>query len=192
MKFLYKYIDQDTITNSLAFALIYCVICNSSVVYYKITHDHASALNIALTISKDIILNTIFLFIFFFGFALHKILFQICSFLLFLLGGIASYHIFFHEKHLSLNLIRSLYGHSILEMHNFISIRLIVWVIAALGICYLSIRHFKISTPSQFFTKMISIVCLFFFINCIISPTFIFLEEYYPIQFLNNIYKYFL
>ena len=188
MKFLAKHIDQDALKASLAFAVIYCLMFNSSVFVYKSINYNIGAVELVFMIIKDFLLTTGALFVFFFGATMHSILFRVFAVLLFLGGAIASYHMYVYEATMSARLMRSLYGNSPMEAYSLVSIKLVIWMIFSLGICYSAIWHFKVRTPSQFFTKLLCAVCLFLFVNCIISPPFPFLEDYFPTQFLSSIY----
>lgn len=191
MNFLKKHIDPDALKYSLAFAVIYCLMFNSSIFYYKFTHYSVGTLQVIFIIIRDFFLTTLALSVFFFGLTLHNLLFRISSVILFFFGSFASYHMFVYGKYLSNGLLTSIYGNSPLEMYKFVSIKLTIWAIFSVGICCSAIWHFRISTPAPFFTKLLSALCLFLFINCIISPPFDFIENYYPIRFLNSTYEYF-
>ena len=191
-KLITKYVDQQSLKTSLAFAVLYCVLFNSSIFIYKFNHYNTGTASLIFMIAKDALLVTASLFVFFFGFTLHDLLFRLATLTLFATGAFASYHMYAYEASLSHRLMSTLYGNNLLESYKFLSIRLIVWMIFSIAVCYSAIRHFKVQTPPQFFSRLLCALCLFLFVNCIISPPFDFLEDYFPTQFLNSWYSYYI
>lgn len=190
-KLLTKYIDQNSLKASLSFAIIYCLMFNGSIFFYKFNNYNVGTASLLFMIAQDFLFTTTALFVFFFGFTLHDLLFRLFSLAMFATGAFVSYHMYAYEANLTQRLITSLYGNNIIESYKFLSIRLVIWVIFSIGICYSAIRHFKVGTPPQFFTKLLCGLCLFLFANCIISPPFEFLEEYFPTQHLNSLYQFY-
>lgn len=190
-KLLTKYLDEQSLKSSLAFAVIYCLLFNSSIFLYKFNHYNVATASLLFLILKDFLMVTGALFLFFFGFTIHEMIFRVSTMILFALGAFASYHMYMHEATLSHRLMTSLYGSNLIESYKFVNIRLVVWMIFSLGVCYSAIRHFTVKTPPQFFAKLLCAICLFLFVNCIILPPFDFLEDYFPTQFLSSWYFYF-
>lgn len=186
-KFVTKYVDQQSLKASFAFAIIYSLMFNSSVIVYKFNHYNIGAASLLFMLARDFLFSTVALFVFFFGLTLHTRFFQVLMIILFISGAFASYHMYAYEATISRRLLTSFYENS----DRILNVRLIVWMIFSLGVCYSAIKHFKVQTPPQFFTKLLCAFCLFLFVNCIISPPFDFLEDYFPTQFLNSCYLYF-
>lgn len=84
IKFIQKQLDVALVRTALIFALIYCLMFNTSVVLYKYEYYQVSFVSAIFELLKQFIYTYITVFIFFFGFAIHRLIFIIGSIFLFL------------------------------------------------------------------------------------------------------------
>jgi len=191
LKIIQRQLDTNLIRISLIIAIIYCLLFNTPVFLYNFQHYHTSPVKGILELGKDFTLIYIFLFIMFFGLTIHRLVFIISTLLLFISGAIASYNLFFYHIVPNKEKVRYFFNIEPGEITEFLSMRLLIWIIFSVLIALYTIRHFKIQTTSLFFSRLLSALCLLFTLNCIISPPYIVLKSYFPIQYLNNTYLYF-
>jgi glucan phosphoethanolaminetransferase (alkaline phosphatase superfamily) len=191
LKFIKSHLDITLLRSSLIFALIYCVLFNSPVFIYKFEYYQASILTAILELVKDFVYLVISLFLFFFGLALHRVLFIVGSLILFITGALASYYLFFFSISPTPGMMPSLFGTNPTEAYELISARIIVWLVFSIGICLYSIKHFNIQTTKMFFSRILSAICLLLIVINIINPKFSFLKTYFPMQYLHNSYVFF-
>jgi glucan phosphoethanolaminetransferase (alkaline phosphatase superfamily) len=191
IKSIQKQLDVSLVSTALTFALIYCLMFNTSVVLYKYEYYQVSFVSAVFELLKQFIYTYIATFIFFFGLAIHRLIFIIGSIFLFFTGAIASYYLFYLGVAPTEKMMPAIYGTEISEISELISTRVIIWIIFSLSICIFGIKHFNPQTTKSFFSRMLTALCLFVAINNIISPQFKILKSYFPIQYLHNSYVYF-
>ena len=191
IKSIQKQLDVSLVSTALTFALIYCLMFNTSVVLYKYEYYQVSFVSAVFELLKQFIYTYIATFIFFFGLAIHRLIFIIGSIFLFFTGAIASYYLFYLGVAPTEKMMPAIYGTEISEISELISTRVIIWIIFSLSICIFGIKHFNPQTTKSFFSKMLTALCLFVAINNIISPQFKILKSYFPLQYLHNSYVYF-
>jgi glucan phosphoethanolaminetransferase (alkaline phosphatase superfamily) len=191
IKSIQKQLDVSLVSTALTFALIYCLMFNTSVVLYKYEYYQVSFVSAVFELLKQFIYTYIATFIFFFGLAIHRLIFIIGSIFLFFTGAIASYYLFYLGVAPTEKMMPAIYGTEISEISELISTRVIIWIIFSLSICIFGIKHFNPQTTKSFFSRMLTALCLFVAINNIISPQFKILKSYSPLQYLHNSYVYF-
>ncbi len=191
IKSIQKQLDISLVSTALTFALIYCFMFNTSVVLYKYEYYQVSFVSAVFELLKQFIYTYIATFIFFFGLAIHRLIFIIGSIFLFFTGAIASYYLFYLGVAPTEKMMPAIYGTEISEISELISTRVIIWIIFSLSICIFGIKHFNPQTTKSFFSRMLTALCLFVAINNIISPQFKILKSYFPLQYLHNSYVYF-
>ena len=191
IKSIQKQLDVSLVSTALTFALIYCLMFNTSVVLYKYEYYQVSFVSAVFELLKQFIYTYIATFIFFFGLAIHCLIFIIGSIFLFFTGAIASYYLFYLGVAPTEKMMPAIYGTEISEISELISTRVIIWIIFSLSICIFGIKHFNPQTTKSFFSRMLTALCLFVAINNIISPQFKILKSYFPLQYLHNSYVYF-
>jgi glucan phosphoethanolaminetransferase (alkaline phosphatase superfamily) len=191
IKSIQKQLDVSLVSTALTFALIYCLMFNTSVVLYKYEYYQVSFVSAVFELLKQFIYTYIATFIFFFGLAIHRLIFIIGSIFLFFTGAIASYYLFYLGVAPTEKMMPAIYGTEISEISELISTRVIIWIIFSLSICIFGIKHFNPQTTKSFFSRMLTALCLFVAINNIISPQFKILKSYFPLQYLHNSYVYF-
>ena len=191
IKSIQKQLDISLVSTALTFALIYCLMFNTSVVLYKYEYYQVSFVSAVFELLKQFIYTYIATFIFFFGLAIHRLIFIIGSIFLFFTGAIASYYLFYLGVAPTEKMMPAIYGTEISEISELISTRVIIWIIFSLSICIFGIKHFNPQTTKSFFSRMLTALCLFVAINNIISPQFKILKSYFPLQYLHNSYVYF-
>jgi len=191
IKFIKKQLDIELIKTALVFAVIYCILFNTSVILHKYQYFQVSFFAAILELTKQFLYIYIATFVFFFGLLVHRLVFIIGSLFLFITGAIASYYLFHFGISPSLNMMPALYGTQASEVSELISTKIIIWIIFSLSICIFSIKHLKPQTSKSFFARILTAVCLFLSLNSIISPHFRILKEYFPVQYLHNSYVYF-
>ena len=188
IKSIQKQLDVSLVSTALTFALIYCLMFNTSVVLYKYEYYQVSFVSAVFELLKQFIYTHIATFIFFFGLAIHRLIFIIGSIFLFFTGAIASYYLFYLGVAPTEKMMPAIYGTEISEISELISTRVIIWIIFSLSICIFGIKHFNPQTTKSFFSRMLTALCLFVAINNIISPQFKILKSYFPLQYLHNSY----
>jgi glucan phosphoethanolaminetransferase (alkaline phosphatase superfamily) len=191
IKSIQKQLDVSLVSTALTFALIYFLMFNTSVVLYKYEYYQVSFVSAVFELLKQFIYTYIATFIFFFGLAIHRLIFIIGSIFLFFTGAIASYYLFYLGVAPTEKMMPAIYGTEISEISELISTRVIIWIIFSLSICIFGIKHFNPQTTKSFFSRMLTALCLFVAINNIISPQFKILKSYFPLQYLHNSYVYF-
>ncbi len=191
IKFIQKQLDISLINTAIIFAFIYGLMFNTSVILYKYEYYQASFFNSIFELLKQFIYAYIATFIFFFGLALHRLLFITGSIFLFFTGAVASYYLFYLGIAPTQKMMPAIYGTEISEISELISTRIIIWIIFSLSICIFGIKHFNPQTTKSFFSRLLMALCLFLAINNIIFPKFKVLKTYFPIQYLHNSYVHF-
>ncbi|MDG1436428.1 MAG: phosphoethanolamine transferase [Rickettsiaceae bacterium] len=186
-----KHLDIALFKNALSFALIYCVLFNSSVFIYKFEYQQADILKAILELVKDFVYLVVTLTIFFLGLSLNRKLFIVGSLILFITGALASYYLFFFSIAPTRNMMPALFGTNSTEVYELLSARLLAWLIFSVGMCIYSIKHFNVQPAKTFFTRVLSAVCLLLVVVNVITPKYSFLKTYYPVQYLHNVYTYF-
>ena len=190
-KFIKGHLDIAVLKNALSFALIYCLLFNSSVFLYKFEYQQANILTAMLEFVKDFIYLIITLFVFFLGLSLNRKLFIIGSLFLFITGALASYYLFFFSISPSRGMMPSLFETNVTEAYELVSARLAVWLIFSVSMCIYSIKHFNVQPTKMFFTRILSAICMLLIVVNIITPKYSFLKNYFPMQYLHNSYIYF-
>ena len=191
VKFLKKHIDIPLIKTALAFAVIYCLMFNTSVILHKYEYYQASFFSAVFELLKQFIYVYIAVFIFFLGLAIHRLVFIIGALFLFTIGAVASYYLFYFGVSPTAQMMPAIYGAETAEVSELISTRIIIWIIFSLSICIFAIKHFSPKTTKSFLTRILNALCLFLAINTIITPHFRVLGDYFPVQYLHNSYVYF-
>ena len=191
LKIIQKQLDTNLIKISAIMAILYCLLFNTPVFLHNFKHLERSFARGTIEFAQDFTLLYLFLLIMFFGLTMHKLVFIIGTLVLFISGAIASYNLFFHFNMPSKANVRHFFSIEPGEVTEVISIRLLIWIIFSILIAVYTIRHFKVETTSIFFTRLLSAICLFFTLNCIISPPYKILKSYFPILYLHNTYQYF-
>ena len=191
IKFIQKQLDISLIKTALMFALIYMLMFNTSVMLHKYEYYQASFFSAIFELLKQFIYAYITTLVFFFGLAIHRILFIIGSIFLFVTGAAASYYLFYLGVAPTEKMMPAIYGAEMSEISELIGTRIIIWVIFSLSICIFGIKHFNPQTTKSFFSRILMALCLFLAINNIIFPQFKVLKTYFPIQYLHNSYIYF-
>lgn len=189
-KSVQRHIDIDVIKISMIFALIYCLIFNSSVIVYKFNYHKASTAFAFMVLGKELIYIYLTLFIIFFGCSIHRVLFITVTILLFVSGSIASYYLYFFDIIANQDAISRFFSINFTEFYTLISIQLFVWMVFCLFVAIYTMWYFKINNTQLFCTKLISAVCLLLSINATLSPPYKILQTYFPIQYLHNTYLY--
>ncbi len=190
-KHLGKYIDYEISKRSMAFALIYSLLFNASVFIFRFKHLDISSLMAVLELSKDFICLNIMLFIFFFGLSIHKGLFITFGLFIFVTGAIASYYLFYFDAVPSYRMMPKLYNSDFSDIYDALTIKLAVWIIFSVAIFVFAYKHFKAEASKLFISKILSSICLLILINSIISPPFLFVQNYFPTQYMHNSFRYF-
>lgn len=191
IKFIQKQLDVTLVRTALIFALIYCLMFNTSVVLHKYEYYQASFTSAIFELLKQFIYTYITTFIFFFALAIHRLIFIIGSLFLFLTGALASYYLFYLGVAPTEKMMPAIYGTQISEVSELISMKIVTWIVFSLLICVFGIKHFNPQSPKGFLSKVLTALCLFLAVNNIISPTFKILKSYFPVQYLHNSYVYF-
>lgn len=191
LKIIQKQLDTNLIKISAITAILYSLLFNTPVFLYNFKHLETSFARGVMEFAKDFTLLYLFLLIMFFGLTIHRLIFIIGTLVLFISGAIASYNLFFHFNMPNKANVRHLFSIEPGEVTEFISIRLLIWIIFSILIAMYTIRHFKVETTSIFFSRLLSAICLLFTLNCIISPPYKILRSYFPILYLHNTYQYF-
>lgn len=185
-----KYIDLALLRRSIAFAILYSVLFNSSVFLYRFNHLDLPAMSMLITLGKDFVMINIVLVIVFFGLSLEGTLFCLCSLALFLIGSVCSYYLFYFDIAPSYKKISGLYNKGFGNLFSHITIRLVAWISFGVIVWKFAYSHFKASATKLLISRILSALCLLIFINCIISPPFVFIRNYLPFQYLHNSFKY--
>lgn len=191
MKALKKQFDTKLIYTSLVFAFIYSVLFNSSVLLYKYSHYKAPFFSVLFDLSLQLIGAYFVVFIVFLGLAINRSIFIVGSAFLFLTGAIASYYLFRFGIAPTLKTMPTIYSTATKNIPSWLNIKLALWMIFSLIICFFSIKHFNPQPTKSFVTKVVAVLCLFLTVNNIISPQFKALRTYFPNQYLSNTYRYF-
>jgi lipid A ethanolaminephosphotransferase len=191
LKIIQKQLDTNLIKISAVTAILYCLLFNTPVFLHNFKHLNTSFARGTIEFAQDFTLLYLFLLIMFFGLTIHRLVFIISTFILFVSGAIASYNLFFHFNMPSKAIVRHFFSIEPGEVTEVISIRLLIWIIFSILIAVYTIRHFKVETTSIFFSRLLSAICLLFTLNCIISPPYRILRSYFPILYLHNTYQYF-
>lgn len=179
-KFLCKYIDIATIKSCFAVSIIYFLMFNSSVVIYKFHQLNISILHKIFELSKDIITTNLVLCVFFLGFTIHRYIFLLASAILFFTASIASFFLFTKDGYFNFNNLSS-------NLYSVMNVRLYIWCIFSMGLWLYTTKSFKIESDSGFISKTLSAICLFIFVNSIISDQCFFSHDYFPMQYLHEI-----
>lgn len=191
MKLLKKQFDIKLIHTALVFALIYCVLFNSSVVLYKYGNFKASFFSSVFELSIQFICAYITTFLFFLGLTINRSVFVIGAVFLFVTGAIASYYLFRFGAAPTLKTMPLVFNANTKQISTWLSVKLVIWIVFGLVICFFGIKHFNPQPTRSFVSKIIAVLCLFLTINNIISPQFKILRTYFPTQYLSNTYRYF-
>jgi glucan phosphoethanolaminetransferase (alkaline phosphatase superfamily) len=191
IKFIKKQLDVQLIKTALVFALIYCVMFNTSVILHKYQYYEVSFFTAIFELLKQFIYVYIATFVFFLGLSIHRLVFIIGSVFLFFTGALSSYYLFYFGISPTLEMMPAIYGTQTSEVSELASARIIIWIIFSLSICIFSIKHFKPETTKSFLARILTALCLFLAINTVISPYFRVLKVYFPVQYLHNSYVYF-
>ena len=149
IKFIQKQLDVALVRTALIFALIYCLMFNTSVVLHKYEYYQVSFVSAIFELLKQFIYTYITVFIFFFGFAIHRLIFIIGSIFLFFTGAIASYYLFYLGIAPTEKMMPAIYGTEVSEVSELISMRIIIWIIFSLSICIFGIKHFNPQTTRE-------------------------------------------
>ncbi|NRB11038.1 MAG: hypothetical protein HRU35_05465 [Rickettsiaceae bacterium] len=190
LKFIQKQLDIKLIKNCLVFALVYYLFFNSSIVIHKFNYAKTSNLQTLYLLTTEFIYIYLVLFIIFLGLAVHRTVFIVGTLFLFATGAIASYYLFFYKTIITAKYIKYTYlgSNKLFEMFD---LRLIIWIIFSIIICFFTIKRFQINTTKSFITRILSAICLLLFLNNIISPQFKVIRVYFPTQYLHSCYVYF-
>ena len=113
-KFIQRQIDVNLIKVSLVFALIYCVLFNSSVFLYKFEYYQADVLTATLEIAKDFVYVVITLFVFFFSIAPTQ------------------------------GIMPSIFGTNTTEIYELMGLKIIIWVVFSILTCLYLIKRFNV------------------------------------------------
>lgn len=189
-KILQKQIDNNIIKLSLITSLIYMLLFNSSIFINKFNHYNATAFKTILELGKDFIYIYIALFITFFGLTTHRLIFLSISLFLFFSGAIASYYIFISEALPQPEMIGKIFNVYLPRAYEFVSIKLIAWLIFCIFVYLYTIKNFKVADTNLFITKILSAACLLITVNFIFSPPNQLFKEYLPFYYLHDSYLY--
>lgn len=190
-KFLSKNLDNNLMMSCLAFALIFNLMFNTSVFLHSFEFTFSGFFFSTYEVIKDFIFLMLAMFVVFLGLSLHKILFNVVSFILFITSALASYALFMHGEAPTYALIGDMMGLGFEQIKSSIRLELILWEVFSIAIWLYSVKQFKIQTSKAFLVKILSAICLFLFAINIVSPYFEFLHYYFPLQFLHHTYEYF-
>jgi|GEM_PF-6338872 len=191
LKLIHKQLDADLIKISLVMATLFCLLFNTPVFLHNFKHYDAPLIKSIIEFLKDFTLVYLFLFIMFFGLTIHRKIFIVSTFALFISGAIASYNLFFYYNMPNRENVRYFFSIDPSKITEALSVRLIIWIIFSIFIATYTMRHFKVETTSLFFSRLISALCLLFTLNCIIVPPYKLLKSYFPISYLHNVYQHF-
>lgn len=191
LKFIQRQLDINLIKSALAFALIYFLLFNTSVLIYKFNYYNAEPLKAILELAKQSVYTYIALFVFFFGLMIHRSVFVVGSLFLFITGAIASYYVFVLGITPSVRLMPAIFETNYDEAMAFINPQIVFWIVFAVFVCLCSIKHFNIQTTKIFITRILSAFCLFLTVNTIMTVKSKDLKTYFPLQYLNGVYVYF-
>ena len=172
-------------------ATLYCLLFNTPVFLNNFKHYDTSLIGNIVESCKDFILVYSFLFIMFFGLTIHRKVFIVSTFALFTSGAVASYNLFFYYNVPSKENVRYFFSIDPSKIAQYLSVRLIIWIIFSIFVAIYTMRHFKVETTSLFFSRLLSALCLLFTLNCITVPPYKLLKTYFPISYLSNIYQHF-
>lgn len=181
-------LDYPIIKRVAIFALIYNLLFNSAVIIYKFDYYKVNAIRAYLELTKDFIYIYITLFIIFFGISINRIFFAVITIILFISGGITSYYLYFFKIVPTQETMIGIFNSNIHEIHEFIGIKLILWLLINVIIVIYMIRYLGFTNFQSRFAKIISISCLLLSIHAVISPKYKVLSNYFPIQYLHNTY----
>lgn len=190
-KLIKKYLDIELINVSLVFAIVFFLFFNSAVVIDKFDYSQETHFKTILELSKDFIYIYLYTFIIFFGLTTHRVAFALGSVFLFVTGAIASYFLYFLQITPTQEVVGNVISASFSEVYAAFTVKLIIWLIFSLLTCMYMLKHFAIKNSKFFATRLLSAVCLLIAVNNIITPQFIVLKDYFPIQYLHNSYLYF-
>lgn len=190
-KFIQRQIDVNLIKVSLVFALIYCVLFNSSVFLYKFEYYQADVLTATLEIAKDFVYVVITLFVFFFGLSIHRIIFIFGSLALFITGAFASYYLFFFSIAPTQGIMPSIFGTNTTEIYELMGLKIIIWVVFSILTCLYLIKRFNVQNTKLCLTWILSASCFVIMVINVMVPKYSYMKSYFPTQYLHNSYIFF-
>lgn len=173
---------------SLALAILYCLLFNSSVLLFKFDYYKANMLRGVLELFKDSFYIYITSFIIFFGLSTSRILLALGSLFLFITGAIGSYSLYFFKVAPTKQMLRAMFESEAQEMHEVISLKLILWIIISAAMCVAALWRWRSRRDGM---NLASFTCLMVFCVNIVSPHYKILTQYFPMQYLHNSYLYF-
>ena len=188
LKTIQKHLDIKLIKLSVILAFVYCLLFNTAILIYKFDYYKASIFRGILELLKDFCYIYIVSFIAFFSLSVHKLLLKYGSGFLFFTSAIASYYIYFYKIIPTKYVIGSFFSTDLNEVYELTSIKLIIWIVFCLFVCFYTFKSFAVSETKSFVTKLLSAACLLIFLYNIITPSFKVLKSYFPIQYLHNTY----
>lgn len=197
-KIISQYINSKTIKIVALTALLYCLLFNSSVAFYKFDYYKIHFGLASIELAKDFIFIYITNFIIFFGLAIHSSIFIIGTFALFASGAIASYFVFSAKLLPNQAVIDSIFNTNISEVSELLNLGLITWLVVALLISFHIVRYFskadlesKHTSKTKIITKLLSGICLFISINAAMIPPYRLIAQYFPLEYLHHTYMHF-
>jgi glucan phosphoethanolaminetransferase (alkaline phosphatase superfamily) len=188
LNFIQRYINKEVIKISAIFALAYCIMFNSAILFHKFEYYQSVILIAIPELLKEFLYNFIILFIFFLGLSIHRYIFIIGSLFLFVTGAIASYYLYFLGVSPSLSVMQAILNTNYVEATELISLKLIAWCSLSVCICIYCIRRYVPSNSLKIPTRIITFICMVVVISNIISPKYSFLKFSFPFQYLHNSY----
>ena len=190
-----KFIKQGLELNSMrlvsVLTLIYFCLFNSAVLLYKFGAHKDTLFRSFIELGKESIFTCAALFVIFLGLAIHRKLLTFSAIFLFLTGAVSSYALYMHSVRPTEKILGALYQSSFSDIMALMSIRLIVWLVFSSAVLFYCLKYFApAKSEAGFFMKLISSFCLLVTVNNIISPQFMLLTSYFPLQYLHNSFMY--
>ncbi|MBP7189772.1 MAG: phosphoethanolamine transferase [Rickettsiaceae bacterium] len=169
-------------------AFIYGVLFNAPIILLRFSYFKADIFAGILEVTKEFAYIYLSNFILFYGLSVTRFTFFAGSLFLFITGAMASYSVFFFKLFPTKQVIRALFENEISESSELMSIKLILWVLLSIAISIWILLRDKTIHSSK--VRILPLIMLAIFSYNIAHPKYKILTLYFPMQYLNNSYRY--
>lgn len=188
-----KFLNLNFIKSSIIISLIYCLLFNSSVIWYKIDQFNTYEISFFLELAHELALSFLFLFILLTGLSINYYLLFNSLIFLFITGSISSYYIFSFKIIPTLTVIESVFATNTQEVLELLSVKLIIWIIFNLTILFYIIKKLCIKyNQNNILHKILCmiLICYIIFFTILSKKKAGYANNYLPFIYLRNAYLY--
>lgn len=174
---------------SLILAATFFLLCNTPFIWHKMKLFAGSGQEGTYQLLRESILIFAATFILFFGFHLHRYLFMIMSFFIFITGAIAAYYLVNMGIISNKAIVQACFDNDIGESASMVSYKLLIWIFIVGAISSYLIKH-HIPYTTTWTVKVASIICLVVATIIIVVLPYRAVNIYSPFRYLNSAYHY--